>query len=115
VNTGSHNSTIHNARGHDAVGRSTALGGIPREPGHLLDSLPDSPSIDRLPGIEWVFVSIVVICLTALHQVNRREEAARFARMQHLQQPEQNQHTVPNGFGPLTSHGGEHGQHHFTP
>tara|TARA_E500000318_G_scaffold17776_2_gene18166 strand:+ start:29802 stop:30074 length:273 start_codon:yes stop_codon:yes gene_type:complete len=88
------------------------------EPGHLLDSLPDAPigrsvhQRDRLPGIEWVVISIFVICLTALNHVNRREDLAMFTRMQ---QPSQNQHTVPDGFGPLTSHGGDHEQSPNTP
>lgn len=107
MNTGSHITTTQNARRHEAAGRSTAP--IPH---HEND---DFPPILRFPGIEWVLISIIVICLTALHQVNRREDAANFTRTQHMQQPNKNEQTVPDGFGPLTSHGGEHEQHYFTP
>jgi hypothetical protein len=91
------------------------------EPGHLLDSLPDAPighsapSRDRLPGIEWVVVSIIVICLTALYGINRREDAARLARHQQTQVQSQNEYQAPDGFGPLLSHGGEHEQHTYAP
>lgn len=91
------------------------------EPVHLLDSLPDAPighsapPRDRLPGIEWVVVSILVVCLTALAEINRREDAARLARLQQTQVSNQNEYQAPDGFGPLLSHGGDHEQHTFAP
>jgi hypothetical protein len=67
------------------------------------------------PGVEWVAAGIIVICLTALHALNLREDAERSTPTQLMQVSTQQTHTEPDGFGPLTSHGGDHEQPPRTP
>ena len=127
MNTGSHNLTTHNARGHEAAGRSTARRPEPYKP--RLCGNPPLSSVLRsrypqkhaqrvkwdFPGVEWVAAGIIVICLTALHALNLRENAERSTPTQLMQVSTQQTHTEPEGFGPLTSHGGDHEQSPNTP
>lgn len=87
-----------------------------REPQHLLDSLPDSPTLDRLPGIEWVVVAIFVVAMTALWSIQRAEQPQRVVMPTlQTQVSNQNEYSEPDGFGPQASHGGDHEHSHTAP
>lgn len=87
MSTHTHNLSTTPTRRHEAAGSCRAR------------------TSDRLPGVEWVAAALLVVLLTALVEIDRRELRQSAPS---TQQAPQNEYHMPDGFGVNSSHGGEH-------